>query len=471
MRKGDVTEALAESLKPKPGMIHLGRSCLGAFADRGASLAVTNNRHLQSFGAALPCLAVMMEPLGVFGSLASRVVKALMLCALLAGCASVTRLPSPPAEQVTSIDVLGVPESRFWADGDSAPIVAYYERMLRRRLAVLPPGRGGRIAPAHFLALSGGADDGAFGAGVMNGWTATGQRPEFDMVTGISAGALIAPFAFLGPSFDPQLRALFTEIAPNDVVNIGRVAFSLLFREALADTAPLARLIDRHADEAMLRAIAAEHQRGRLLLIGTVNLDVGRPVVWNIGAIAASGHPDALNLFRRILLASSSIPGAFPPVMIDVDLGGRRFQEMHVDGGAAMQVFLYPPRLRPGAVLSRAGVQRETTAWVIRNGRVDVAISDPPGGLFSITRRSAMTLLHFSAINDIDRIYLTTYRDRIGFRLQSIGPEFDAPRPGPFDNNYMRALFAHGEARGRDMASWRTTPPPVGLLSPPPPVP
>ena len=172
-------------------------------------------------------------------------------------------------------------------------------------------GRGGRIPPGHFLALSGGADDGAFGAGVLVGWTETGQRPEFELVTGISAGALIAPFAFLGPSYDPQLRALFTEIAPSDVVQLGRLALSVLFREALADTAPLARLIERHADAAMLQAIAAEHQRGRLLLIGTVNLDVGRPVIWNIGAIAASGHPEALNLFRRILLASASIPGAF----------------------------------------------------------------------------------------------------------------------------------------------------------------
>jgi hypothetical protein len=402
---------------------------------------------------------------------ALRAAAACLLLAFLAGCAGITRLPAPPSQQVTAIDVLGVPDSRFWADGDPAPIIAYYERVLRRRIAAAASGRGGRMAPAHFLALSGGADNGAFGAGVLNGWTETGQRPEFDLVTGVSAGALIAPFAYLGPTFDYRLRALFTEIAPTDVVQLGRVAFSVLFREALADTAPLARLIDRHADEAMLRAIAAEHERGRLLLIGTVNLDVGRPVVWNIGAIAASGHPDALNLIRKILLASSSIPGAFPPVLIDVEVGGRRFQEMHVDGGAAMQVFLYPPRLRARTLLSRAGVQRETTAWVIRNGRVDVAISDPPGGLFSITRRSAQTLLHFSSINDIDRIYLTTYRDHIGFRLQSIGQEFDAPRPGPFDNSFMRALFAHGEARGRDLSSWRTTPPPVGLISPPPPGP
>ena len=400
---------------------------------------------------------------------ALRAAAACLLLVFLAGCASIARLPAPPPERVTNIDVLGVPDSRFWADGDPAPIVAYYERVLRRRLGAPSPGRGGRVAPGHFLALSGGADDGAFGAGVLVGWTETGQRPEFDLVTGISAGALIAPFAFLGPAYDPQLRSLFTEITQNDVVQIGQLALAVLFREAVADTTPLARLIERHADEAMLQAIAAEYQRGRLLLIGTVNLDVGRPAVWNIGAIASSGHPDALMLFRRILLASASIPGAFPPVMIDVDVAGQRFQEMHVDGGAAMQVFLYPARFRPRNLAGRAGLQRDTTAWVIRNGRVDVAITDPPSGIFSVARRSAQTLLHFSSINDLDRIYLTTYRDRIGFRLQSIGPDFDTPRPRFFDNAYMRALFAYGEARGRDMASWMTAPPPVGLVAPPPP--
>ncbi len=166
-------------------------------------------------------------------------------------------------------------------------------------------------------------------------------------MTGVSAGALIAPFAFLGLAYDNRLRALFTEIAPADVLRMGRVAFSLLFRQGIADTSPLARLIYRHADEQLLAAIAAEHARGRLLMVATVNLDVGRPVIWNIGAIAASGHPQALDLFRRILLASASVPGAFPPVLLNVEMGGRRFQEMHVDGGAAVQVFLYPPGLSP----------------------------------------------------------------------------------------------------------------------------
>lgn len=396
---------------------------------------------------------------------APRAVSALLLAAALAGCASIVRMPPPPAAAVTSIEVLGVLEARFWADGDPAPLTAYLERVLRRQTAALAPGPGGRLPPAHFLALSGGADDGAFGAGVLTGWTESGTRPSFDLVTGISAGALIAPFAFLGSAYDDRLRDLFTQITPDDVIRRGRIAFALLFSEAIADTSPLAQLINRHADAAMLEAIAAEHRRGRLLLIGTVNLDIRRPVVWNIGAIAASGHPDALDLFRRILLASASIPGAFPPVLLDVESGGQRFQEMHVDGGAAMQVFLYPPALGAAAALRRAGIVRERTAWVIRNGRVDVTKAEAPRGLISIATRSAQTLLHFAGIADIDRIYLTTQRDGVAFRIQSIGRDFDAPRRGFFEPGYMRALFAHGEARGRDPASWLAAPPPVGLIN------
>ena len=398
---------------------------------------------------------------------ALRAASALLLAVALAGCASIVRLPPPPPAAVTSIEVLGVPEARFWADGDPAPLAAYLERVLRRQTAAALPAPGGQLPPAHFLALSGGADDGAFGAGVLIGWTASGTRPSFDLVTGISAGALIAPFAVLGPAYDDRLRELFTEITPGDVARLGRLVFAVLFSEAIADTSPLAQLINRHADAAMLEAIAAEHRRGRLLLIGTVNLDIRRPVVWNIGAIAASGHPDALDLFRRILLASASIPGAFPPVLLDVESGGQRFQEMHVDGGAAMQVFLYPPALATAGALRRAGLVRERTAWVIRNGRVDVTEAEAPRGLISIATRSAQTLLHFAGIADIDRIYLTTQRDGVAFRIQSIGREFKVERPGFFEPSYMRALFAHGETRGRDTASWLTAPPPVGLINAP----
>ena len=387
---------------------------------------------------------------------------------LLAGCGSFIRLQAPPPAEVEQLAVLGVPNARFWLDARPDGLIAEAGEMARREAATRPPGP---LPAANFLALSGGGDNGAFGAGVMLGWTASGQRPQFNVVTGISAGALIAPFAFLGPDYDPALREVFTGQQAIDILVLPRLVMGgvqLLFGEAIADISPLTRLINRHANEAMLAAIAAEYARGRLLLIGTTNLDLQRPVVWNIGAIAASGHPDALTLFRRILLASASIPGAFPPVLVDVADSERAFQEMHVDGGASMQVFLYPPSLNLRREARGRAIERPRTAYVIRNGRVDVEPGITTRGIFSITRRSATTLLHFSGISDISRIYLTTQRDGVGFRLAYIGSDFQAPRREPFDPEFMQALFDYGYNQARLGYPWATTPPAVGSLLPPP---
>lgn len=395
--------------------------------------------------------------------------RAALTCAalLLPGCASYIRLDPPPAADTEEIPVLGIPNARFWLDADPAPLIREGELMAARERAAKS---GQPIGPQNFLALSGGGDNGAFGAGMMLGWTAAGTRPEFSMVTGISAGALIAPFAFLGPAYDPQLRDVFTGQRAQDILLLPRQAmavFSLFFGEAIADTSPLSRLIARHANEEMLAAIAAEYAKGRLLLIGTTNLDVQRPVVWNIGAIAASGHPDALGLFRRILLASASIPGAFPPVLVEVQHQGRLFQEMHVDGGATMQVFLYPPTVNLRGEEGGRWVPRPRTAYIIRNGRVDVEASRTPRGILSITRRSAATLLHFSGLGDISRIHLTTQRDGVGFRVAYIGREFDHPRREPFDPAFMRALFDYGFERGRLGDAWRSEPSAVGVMGAP----
>ena len=132
-----------------------------------------------------------------------------------------------------------------------------------------------------------------------------------------------------------------------------------LFDDAMADTSPLAETIARYTDQAMFDAIAREYQKGRLLLIGTTDLDAQRPVIWNVGAIAASRHPKSLDLFRKILLASASIPGAFQPVLLDVEIDGARFQEMHVDGGAIAQLFLYPAIDRPRPPGGRAAADRQ----------------------------------------------------------------------------------------------------------------
>ena len=286
------------------------------------------------------------------------------------------------------------------------------------------------------------------------------------MVTGISAGALIAPVAVLGSDYDPQLREVFTELAPRDLILMRGRLRAVLFGEALADTSPLYRLIERHVNEEMLGAIAREYGKGRLLLIGTTNLDLGRPVFWNIGAIAASGHPGALTLFRQILLASASIPGAFPPVLIDIERGGRTFQEMHVDGGASLQMFLYPTLLDARRIGGTRAAPRQRTAWVVRNGRVDVEWASTDRSILSITGRSASTLLHFSALNDIIRIAMTAQRDGVAFRLAYIGPDFREARDEPFDNRYMRALFEYGRQHGLAGDRWRDTLRPIGSIEP-----
>lgn len=380
----------------------------------------------------------------------------------LAGCGSIARLDPPPLRATEGLSILGLPNARFWLDGDVAPLSREWMMIQERQVAALPAAARGRLPPANMLALSGGGDNGAYGAGLLVGWTASGQRPSFDLVTGVSAGALIAPFAFLGPDYDPQLREVFTEVAPADVLVFGNKLRALLFGEALADTSPLYRLIERHVNEALLARIAGEYARGRLLLIGTTNLDLGRPVFWIIGAIAASGRPEALDLVRRILLASASIPGAFPPVLIDVGNQGRAYQEMHVDGGAALQLFLYPP----GIDLRGTGApqRRERTAWVVRNGRLDTEWSTTNRSILSITGRAASTLLHFSAVNDIVRVYLTSQRDGVRFRLAYIGTDFTETRDQPFETAYMRALFAYAEAQGRQGGRWIDALRPIGSI-------
>lgn len=379
----------------------------------------------------------------------------------LTGCGTINRLDPPPLAATQTLPIIGIDNARFWPDSDTAPLIREIEQLRARQTQVAGPRQP--VPARNFLALSGGGDNGAFGAGLLVGWTASGRRPSFDVVTGISAGALIAPFAFLGSDYDPQLREVFTEVAPHDVLRMGNMLRAVLFGEALADTSPLYRLIERHVNQAMMEAIAAEYGRGRLLLIGTTNLDLGRPVLWNIGAIAASGHSEALELFRRILLASASIPGAFPPVLVDVDHADRAYQEMHVDGGASIQMFLYPPTLTLRERAPNRRPPRERTAWVVRNGRLDTEWAATNRSIFGIASRSASTLLHFSAVNDITRIYLTTQRDGVNFRLAYIGPDFDMPRSEPFETAYMRALFDYGYRHGLE-GVWADSLRPIGSI-------
>jgi hypothetical protein len=382
----------------------------------------------------------------------------------MTACSGRERQPAVPLALTEQATVLGITNARFWADTqgpemvEEAKLALARERALQVARASHDATPDAALASASYLAVSGGGDDGAFGAGLLVGWSESGTRPSFKLVTGISTGALIAPFAFLGSTYDRQLRAIYTDITPSDVYQ-RRWLIEAVFDDALSDTAPLFQLISRYANADLLAAVAREYRKGRLLLIGTTNLDQQRPIIWNIGAIAASGRPGALDLFRKILLASASIPGVFPPVMIDVEAKGHRYQEMHVDGGAVAQTFLIPPQV--GIIFRRQGnlPVRDRHAYIIRNGRLDPEWSSVDRRLLSITGRAIATMIHFSGYNDVFRLYSSALRDGVDFNLAYIGADFTTEWKESFDQAYMRALFEYGYRQGRNGYHWSKLPP------------
>jgi predicted acylesterase/phospholipase RssA len=347
----------------------------------------------------------------------------------------------------------------YWQKSDLALLQQDGIDAFERELALFKAaGNKGPLPAANYLAISGGGEDGAFGAGLLVGWTEAGTRPEFKLVTGISTGALTAPFAYLGPDYDAQLTEVYTTISAKDVLK-ERSILAAIFNDALADNAPLRRLVARYVTQDMLEAIAAENAKGRILLIATTNLDARRPVIWNIGKIAASGNPNALELVRSLLVASAAIPAAFPPMMIDVDVNGQPHQEMHVDGGASAQVFVYPPSLQVAEISKEAHITRERRVFVIRNGRLDPDWADTKRETMSIAGRAVSSLIQNQGVGDLFRIYATTERDGVDFNLAFIPASFDVPLPGPFDQHYMQELYKLGYKLARSGYQWEKTPP------------
>jgi len=388
---------------------------------------------------------------------------ALVVLAVVAlqGCGTLERRDAVPPALTEQAVTPGAPNSRYWVDRDIDPMVRDAVHAVEREKAALAAaGKAGKaLPPANFLAISGGGDAGAFGAGLLVGWTVNGTRPEFKVVTGVSTGALIAPFAYLGPRYDDVLRRVYTSIGPKDVYET-RSILAALTSDGMADNRPLWRLIAQYVTADFLAKIAREYEKGRFLLIGTTDIDARRPVVWNMGAIASSTDPRALALFRNIMLASAAIPGAFSPVMIDVEVNGKPYQEMHVDGGAMAQVFLYPPRLMNRA--RTAGKQvavRERHAYIIRNAMLGPEWASTERKTISIVGRAINSLLQTQGIGDLYRIYATTQKDGVDFNLAFIGADFTYPHKEEFDTEYMRKLFDYGYQLGVKGYPWHKTPP------------
>jgi predicted acylesterase/phospholipase RssA len=380
--------------------------------------------------------------------------------ALLAqGCSGPVRKDAVPESLTSQAQVPGLPGVRYRLTEIEAMAQEGVDSVERERRYLASTGHKGQLPPATYLAVSGGGDAGAFGSGLLNGWSATGTRPTFKLVTGISTGALIAPFAFLGPKYDARLKDFYTTLGPKDIVE-PRSLIAVLTNDALADNRPLWNRVAKEVDRALLDEIAAEYEKGRLLLVATSDLDSRQAVIWNMTKIASSRDPRALDLFRTVMVTSAAIPGAFPPTMIDVEADGKAYQEMHVDGGAMAQVFLYPPSLRSAKGTVKASpVVRERRAYIIRNSRLDPEWAQIDRRTMSISGRAITSLINTQGIGDLYRIYATTQRDKVDFNLAYIGKEFDAPHPHEFDTEYMRKLYDYAYAKAVKGYPWQKFPP------------
>lgn len=377
------------------------------------------------------------------------------------GCASrVIRDPVPEA-LVDDASIPGLSHARFWGDEAPSDIGDFVRKHMPQAKRMAVSAAMFRDQPVvEYLALSGGAGDGAFGAGLLAGWTKRGTRPKFEVVTGVSAGALIAPFAFLGPAYDNELKEIWTQYETEDLVT-PQILAGLLGAESVTDSTGLKKLIAKYITRRLLDRIANEYRNGRMLLVGTTNLDAQRPVIWNMGEIAASRHAYALELFQQVLLASASIPGVFPPVHIKVRVGDKVLEEMHVDGGPTRQVFVAPANLSLRTfdrLYPRPPVRR---IYVIKNGKLTPEYEAVKANTLAISARSLFTVTKSQSIGDINRIFMTAQRDGAEFNLTAIPSKFTAQASQAFDPVYMKELYGLGYEMGRIGDPWERLPPEV----------
>ena len=357
---------------------------------------------------------------------------------------------SPPWGAIT----LGDPEPE-----DSALELLIEDSIEDEAAGAFDPDRDG-AREYDLLVLSGGGSNGAYGAGVLAGWSASGTRPDFKIVTGVSTGALQATFAFLGSDYDDELRAFYTE-HPTEDIYVKRSPLAPLFGESACDTAPLKELIDSFIDEEVLAEVAALYRSGRNLFVGTYDMDGAEFVVWDMGAIADSGRPDARDRYGKVLLASASIPVLFPPVYFEVEAGGETYHQMHVDGGAEAQVCFRRFMLEFDDALDEVSGTPEVHIFVIRNGNAEQAVQRTIAPRAVSIAAASLGQLFRNSINDgIYRTYVLAEGIGADFFMASIPPTFEPDLDATdFDVEVMQRLYDLGYEQAAGGYPWMRVPP------------
>jgi hypothetical protein len=384
---------------------------------------------------------------------------AFALLILVAGCSSMGTRHPVPENSLSKAEVPGFPGVRTLVE-PARTQPDQFDQLLGNAVARARDSDTNR--PLTVLMISGGGARGAYGAGLLCGWTEAGNRPEFDIVTGISTGALIGPYAFLGPAYDQKLKTAYTTMPDKDIFEKHGL-FEILFgTDSMASSAPLARSIYAQVDQPMVDAIATEYRKGRRFYVGTSDLDAQCLMVWDMGAIAASGRPDARKLFCDVLLASASIPVAFPPVLFKVEVGGTNYDEMHGDGGVTTQVFgaIFLERL-----MELSGHTNQGRFFVIRNENTASGWQAVKPRILPIAGRTVDTLIKTQGLGDLYRLFVVAQVTGIDYNLASIPESFDMKSNGQFDPAYMTALFDVGFKQGHDGSAWMKQPPSLKAIT------
>jgi hypothetical protein len=384
----------------------------------------------------------------------------LVLLIAVSGCTQKFVRSAVPVALTEEALPLGLEGMRSWGDDVTQEQIAhalttrsafFKERYSKEFAAGITP----RL---YYLALSGGGQHGAFGAGVVRAWTESGTRPVFDAVAGISTGAIMAPFVFLGSNYDDTLEEFYTTNATKDLLT--QTIFSgITGGTALSSTTPLRAKIAQYITPELLEEVATEYRKGRLLFVGTTNLDVSRPVIWDMGAIAASGHPGALQLFRDVIQASAAIPVAFPPVFIKVEAGGAAYEEMHVDGGVTSQVSLVSPGMPIYLLDEQLGHKIDREVYVIVNGRIVLPPKAVTPRVLKIGAAALGSLTYAQTVSDLYKIYAIAERDQMDVRFGWTPETFLEEPTEAFDPVYMRKLYDYGHDLEASGKLWRSYPP------------
>ncbi|HEG44306.1 MAG TPA: patatin-like phospholipase family protein [Phycisphaerales bacterium] len=366
-----------------------------------------------------------------------------------------------PVDRMFEADLKGIKGARAWDGLNSQMFKDDVAKTIHQEYCDdFLPGQDGD-ACYNMLALSGGGANGAFGAGFLYGWTEAGTRPEFKLITGISSGAIIASLAFVGSDYDEMLKEIYTTVATANIFNTRKI-MSLIWNESFADVGPLKRLIEKYANESSINAVAKEHAKGRRLYLGTTNLDAQRLMIWNMGVIANSGHPDTLELFRKVLLASLSVPCIFPPVYFDVEVDGQSYDEMHVDGGVVTDAFICDFMLELPAAQKKEQ-NHGSSIYVIRNDKLMPSPEQISRNLPKITRRALATLNKAHGEDHLHYMYLIARQNNIDFNYIGIPEECAMSDKLKFDRKKMNDLFSLGQELAMSDNTWHKKPPTLNV--------